>query len=190
VDLIVGSNAIEFPFPGDVEAVKQDMTKVLGDAAPRALRLYGLDGKADPVYYAPYGDARAQWSSDLIFRCPAITIALQHRAAGNRVYQYEFSLPAIGTQATAHSAELPYVWGNKAMESSEGDRMVSAQMQQYWTNFAKTGDPNGPSLLKWPRFESDKRRYVEFIPKGTVEKIDLRRAQCELLQESAKASSR
>ena len=190
VDLIVGSNAIEFPFDGDFEAVKQDMTRVLGDAAPRALSLYGLDGKADPVYYAPYGDARAQWSSDLTFRCPAITIALQHRAAGNRVYQYEFSLPAIGTQATAHSAELPYVWGNKAVESSEGDRMVSAQMQQYWTNFAKTGDPNGTSLRKWPRFESDKRRYVEFLPKGTVEKIDLRRAQCELLQESAKASGR
>jgi para-nitrobenzyl esterase len=98
------------------------------------------------------------------------------------VYQYEFSLPAIGTRATAHSAELPYVWGNEAVESSEGDRMVSAQMQQYWTNFAKTGDPNGTALRKWPRFESDKRRYVEFLPKGTVEKIDLRRAQCELLQ--------
>src|ERR1700685_2745801 len=63
-------------------------------------------------------------------------------------------------------------------------------MQQYWTNFAKTGDPNGTSLPNWPRFESDKRRYLEFIPQGTVEKIDLRRAQCELFQMSAKASGR
>jgi para-nitrobenzyl esterase len=97
VDFIVGSNAIEFPFHGDVEAVKQEMTKVLGDAAPRAFSLYGLDEKADPVSYVPYGDARAQWSTDLGFRCPAISIALQHHAAGNRVYQYEFSLPAMGT---------------------------------------------------------------------------------------------
>ncbi len=190
VDFIVGSNAIEFPFHGDVEALKQDMTKVLGDAVPRAFSLYGLDGKTDPVSYAPYGDARAQWLSDLTFRCPAVTIALQHRAAGNRVYQYEFSLPAIGTQATAHSAELPYVWGGKAVESSEGDRTVSELMQQYWTNFAKTGDPNGTSLPQWPRFESNERRYVEFIPKRAVEKIDLRRAQCDLLQASAKASGR
>jgi para-nitrobenzyl esterase len=190
VDFIVGSNAIEFPFHGDVDSLKKDMTRVLGDAAPRALSLYGLDGKADSVSYAPYGDARAQWLSDLTFRCPAISIALEHRAAGNRVYQYEFSLPAIGTQAAAHSAELPYVWGGKAVESSEGNRTVSAQMQQYWTNFSKTGDPNGTSLPNWPRFESDKRRYVEFIPQGTVEKIDLRRAQCELFQMSAKASGR
>jgi para-nitrobenzyl esterase len=190
VDLIVGSNAIEFPFSGDIEAVKQDISKILGDAAPHGLSLYGLDGKTAPVSSAPYGDARAQWSSDLTFRCPAISIALQHRAAGNRVYEYEFSLPAIGSQVSAHSAELPYVWGSKAVESSAGDRTVSAQMQEYWTNFAKTGDPNGTSLPKWPTFESDQRRYVEFIARGTVEKIDLRRAQCELLRASAKASSR
>jgi para-nitrobenzyl esterase len=40
------------------------------------------------------------------------------------------------------------------------DRRLAAQMAAYWTNFAKTGDPNGPGLPAWPRFTQANRQVM------------------------------
>jgi para-nitrobenzyl esterase len=52
-------------------------------------------------------------------------------------------------------------------------------MMGYWTNFARTGDPNGKGLPEWPRF--DKERELLHLDKTIEAGPDTERAQYEFL---------
>jgi len=39
---------------------------------------------------------------------------------------------------------------------------VAEIIQQYWVNFAKTGNPNGKGLPYWPSFDKDKATTMQF----------------------------
>lgn len=64
--------------------------------------------------------------------------------------------PGAGTfgdmKGAFHSAELWYMFGTLDRcwrPMTDADRALSARMVSYWTNFARTGNPNGEALPEW-----------------------------------------
>jgi para-nitrobenzyl esterase len=66
--------------------------------------------------------------------------------------------PRPQNRGAAHSAEIEYVMGNLPTNSrfawEPGDYLLSQNMQNYFVNFIKTGDPNGGDLAKWPAYSA------------------------------------
>jgi para-nitrobenzyl esterase len=101
------------------------------------------------------------------------------------VYRFRFDLaPPATLKAPAamgayHSAEIEYVFGNLHLNKSRPwraeDHALSAQMQQYWINFAKSGDPNGAGLPHWPTYQPLSGWEVMYLsPQSKAEKDDHR----------------
>jgi para-nitrobenzyl esterase len=188
VPLITGSNAVETGGNMPAARLRDAIQKVYGSLADRALALYGLAGsderKPDPLY----GPPGAQWSTDTGFRCPSTQEALGHAAGGRVTYQYEFEQPPPGRPATAHASELNFLFGWGAnVQLTPAIQKDSEQMQAYWTNFARTGDPNGEGLPRWPKFTAQSQDYLAFTSEGAAAKAGMRRDICTVFVESLKA---
>lgn len=41
---------------------------------------------------------------------------------------------------------------------------MAREMNKYWANFAKTGNPNGSGLPHWPRITADGNQLMNFHP--------------------------
>jgi len=88
-------------------------------------------------------------------------LEFHRQSAESPVYRYRFDLPSPPSKfhperAAFHSAEIEYVFGTldtrPGAKWRRSDRILSAQIMGYWTNFAKTGNPNGAGLPPWPRY--------------------------------------
>jgi para-nitrobenzyl esterase len=196
VSLLFGNNSQELQKPffgGTATDLRGTISKYFGPLSDRALTAYGLNGTTDPQPDPEFGNVGAQWATDSTFRCATVQELTWHTGAGNTAYEYQFSIFVHGkeSEGAPHAAEIPFVFGTLPVwQQMRGytlsDRQYAPMMQEYWVNFAKTGDPNGGSLVKWPKYDPAARAYLDFMDAGPVAKEGLRRPVCDLYMENQK----
>jgi para-nitrobenzyl esterase len=164
IPLLAGWNADEAralvllnPVQPTVASFTAQATKDFGARAQDFLAVYPAATDAKAVQSA--GD----FASDrfIIFSTWA-WLEAQVKTGQAPVYRYRLDLGSPGDKfhpasiGAFHSDDIEYVFGT--LDSRQGatwrpeDRALSSQIQQYWTNFARTGDPNAPNLPTWPTY--------------------------------------
>lgn len=88
--------------------------------------------------------------------------------ATSPVYNYFWDhAPPGQTQGAYHESEINYVLNNlydTDLPWTSEDYVIAAQMNAYWSNFIKTGNPNGGNLTSWA--PSSSRALVQHVGNG------------------------
>jgi para-nitrobenzyl esterase len=171
VPIIIGSNSAEVP-AGFVNAKsKEELLAQFGPVKKELAAAYDPEGKTD------FAEILAMVNTDKVWAEPARFTANAFTAQGDKAFIYLFSYVAEPMKqrmkyGAAHASEIAYVFDNLSARNgatpSPKDLEVAKMMNTYWANFAKTGDPNGAGLPKWPTYDKKKGEIIEFKSDGTA----------------------
>ncbi|XP_029940825.1 bile salt-activated lipase-like [Salarias fasciatus] len=164
--------------PNDVKRVLAAFTKEKGSiGATKAYSTYTSHWGSNPSRETIKKTVVAI-GTDYTFLIPTQTALYLHAEAATtgRTYSYLFSepnrmggllSPYPSWMGADHTDDLQFVFGkpfSTPLGYWDSHRNLSGYMIAYWTNFAKTGDPNSGGLsvpVTWPRFNSNTHQFLE-----------------------------
>ncbi len=181
VPLIIGNNKDEssmwlLMYPNVDEVTLDDLEEVArairGNQAPELVALYG---KTRPSA-TPTDLLDSLVSTDAMW-LDSIHIAERKFAGGPApVFMYQFAYESDvleGRLKAAHGMEVPFVFNNvedAPMTGTLRERLeVARVMSEAWVTFARTGDPNHPSLPKWTTYSPGDRSTMVFDTRCRLE---------------------
>lgn len=172
VPLLIGTNANEgtifiLPNPLIQKMTPQDyeayMKYLYKDNAVEVLAKFPAASKEEvPAAYS-------RMFTIMSFAAGALHAADTTAAINSPVYMYKFTrIPDTPLKmfGSFHGLEIFYLFGNFMIgiipiPNAPTDSSLSQAIVKYWTNFAKSGNPNGTGLPDWPAYSANKGEYIE-----------------------------
>ncbi|MDD4777625.1 MAG: alpha/beta hydrolase [Fermentimonas sp.] len=188
VPLIIGSTSAEigggFINPS---SSKDELFALFGALESEARSVY------DPQGYKEFAEVITMFNTDWGWAEPGRMTAREFISHNLPVYIYNFGYVAPHLRerspfGAGHGAEIPYVFDNlnSRRESSEisfEEKNLAEIINSYWTNFAKTGNPNSDDLPVWPLYNIQKEEILNIgldgLPVGTS---DPRKARLDVIE--------
>ena len=172
IPMMIGSTRCEFSATTYVPMLRNADTAMARNfinmryGADNADKIIDAFGKAYPGY-----QPKDLIDFDFTFRPTAVRQAdIKTRQGGAPVYMYLFNWesPVLdGALRSTHCMEIPFVFNNAKIHASmtgggaDADTLAD-RMSDAWLAFARTGNPNTPSLPQWPAYTTERRQTMFF----------------------------
>lgn len=169
---------------------KEELFSLFGQLEAEAKEAYDPDGNKE------FAEVITKFNTDWVWGEPARMTARVFETKGKPVFIFHFGYvpPAMRERArygAGHGSDVPFVFNTLsdrrgATEATPEEKELAKIMNAYWTNFAKTGNPNGEGLPVWPLYNAQKEDILDIELEGKpFGKPDARKARLDVIEKAS-----
>lgn len=194
IPLMIGNCSAEIggPFVSNAKS-KEELFTSFGDLALEAQKAY------DPENNKSFNEVITKFNTDWVWGEPARMTALAFLSKKAPTFMYQFGYVSSANQqrspyGAGHGSEVSYVFNTldaprfgPPSKPTEAEYELAQKMNQYWINFAKTGNPNGNGLPNWPAYNKQTQDMLDVELDGKIiAKPDPRKARFDVIEKAMK----
>lgn len=193
VPLMIGNSSAEIggPFVSNATS-KEALFTLFGDLQAEAKAAYDPDGNKE------FAEVQTLFNTDWVWAEPARMTARVFVAKRQPAYLFQFGYVPVAARersryGAGHGSDIAFVfntlharWGAPGEPTPE-EKELARIMNTYWTNFAKTGNPNGKGVPNWSLYNTQKEEILNVDLDGKVaSKPDSRKARLNVIEKAFK----